>query len=427
MKKTKLIIAREFNERVRKKSFIITTLLMPVLMVALMVAPSLIALYGGGQKRIVVVDRSGFVSPRLVSGGDILFENQSQLTKTEACSRYNEDSGAYGILYIGRDVEMRDSVQFIANSSSTLAIEQNIAVQIRGIVERHKLQERYNIEDLEQKLASVATPIELHTFINDGTGNEASMQSTSSGMSSALGLVLGMILYMVIVLYGQMVLTSVAEEKSSRVLDVMVTSCTPFEIMMGKILGIASVALLQITIWAVLVISASKFLIPVLLTGDAAATNDIMIQSLVGTLGDTGYIAVLFAYIILFMLGGFLLYASIYAAAGSAVDSVQEGQQFNNVIVIPIVLGLIVMTSVFNDPNSSVAFWFSMIPFTSPVVMIARIPFGIPLWEIATSLVLLYTTFVITTWLAAKIYRIGIFMHGKRPSPRELLRWLRMR
>lgn len=427
MKKTKLIIAREFNERVRKKSFIITTLLMPVLMVALMVAPSLIALYGGGQKRIVVVDRSGFVSPRLVSGGDILFEDQSQLTKTEACSRYNEDSGAYGILYIGRDVEMRDSVQFIANSSSTLAIEQNIAVQIRGIVERHKLQERYNIEDLEQKLASVATPIELHTFINDGTGNEASMQSTSSGMSSALGLVLGMILYMVIVLYGQMVLTSVAEEKSSRVLDVMVTSCTPFEIMMGKILGIASVALLQITIWAVLVISASKFLIPVLLTGDAAATNDIMMQSLVGTLGDTGYIAMLFAYIILFMLGGFLLYASIYAAAGSAVDSVQEGQQFNNVIVIPIVLGLIVMTSVFNDPNSSVAFWFSMIPFTSPVVMIARIPFGIPLWEIATSLVLLYTTFVITTWLAAKIYRIGIFMHGKRPSPRELLRWLRMR
>ncbi|MBQ2365135.1 MAG: ABC transporter permease, partial [Alistipes sp.] len=147
----------------------------------------------------------------------------------------------------------------------------------------------------------------------------------------------------------------------------------------------------------------------------------------VGTLGDTGYIAMLFAYIILFMLGGFLLYASIYAAAGSAVDSVQEGQQFNNVIVIPIVLGLIVMTSVFNDPNSSVAFWFSMIPFTSPVVMIARIPFGIPLWEIAASLVLLYTTFVITTWLAAKIYRIGIFMHGKRPSPRELLRWLRMK
>jgi ABC-2 type transport system permease protein len=224
-----------------------------------------------------------------------------------------------------------------------------------------------------------------------------------------------------------MVLTSVAEEKSSRVLDVMVTSCTPFEIMMGKILGIASVALLQITIWAVLVISASKFLIPVLLTGDAAATNDIMMQSLVGTLGDTGYIAMLFAYIILFMLGGFLLYASIYAAAGSAVDSVQEGQQFNNVIVIPIVLGLIVMTSVFNDPNSSVAFWSSRIPFTSPVVMIARIPFGIPLWEIATSLVLLYTTFVITTWHAAKIYRIGIFMHGKRPSPRELLRWLRMR
>ena len=202
MKKTKLIIAREFNERVRKKSFIITTLLMPVLMVALMVAPSLMAMYSGGQKRIIVVDRSGIVAPRLISGGDIFFEDQSTLSKAEACSLYDEDSGAYGILYVGSNVDMRDSVQFIANSSSTLAIEQNIAVQVRGIVERHKFQERYNIEDYEQKLASVTTPIELRTYLNDGTGNEESMQSTSSGMSSALGMVLGVLLYMVIVLYG---------------------------------------------------------------------------------------------------------------------------------------------------------------------------------------------------------------------------------
>jgi ABC-2 type transport system permease protein len=133
----------------------------------------------------------------------------------------------------------------------------------------------------------------------------------------------------------------------------------------------------------------------------------------------------LFTYLLLFILGGFLLYASLYAAAGSAVDSVQDGQQFNTVIMLPIILSMIVMTSVFSDPNSSLVFWGSMIPFTSPVVMVARIPFGIPTWEIVSSLIVLYATFIFTTWLAAKIYRVGIFMHGKRPSWGDLWRWIR--
>ena len=396
-------------------------------MIGMMIAPSLIMLYSGsGLRQIVVVDKSERIASRLSSSDEVIFIPQNEMSKEQACSTYNAESNIFAILYIAEDVESSGGVQLITNTPSSPMLDAIITSQIETIIERDKLLERYAIDNLDQMLADVETTIELQTFENDGTGNEESMESVSSEINYILGLVLGMMLYMIIILYGQMVLTSVVEEKASRVLDVMVTSCTPFEIMMGKILGIASVALLQITIWAVLVISASKFLVPVLLTGDAATTNDIMMQSFVGTLGDTGYVATLFAYIILFMLGGFLLYASIYAAAGSSVDSVQEGQQFNNIIVIPIVLGLIVMTSVFNDPNSSVAFWFSMIPFTSPVVMIARIPFGIPLWEIITSLLLLYATFVLTTWLAAKIYRIGIFMHGKRPSPKELLKWLRM-
>jgi ABC-2 type transport system permease protein len=195
--------------------------------------------------------------------------------------------------------------------------------------------------------------------------------------------------------------------------------------MVGKILGIASVALTQIAIWAVLIITASKFLIPELFSADVASSTDIMLQSLIGALGDTGYIATLLIYLVLYLLGGFLLYASLYAAAGSAVDSVQDGQQFNTIIMMPIILAIIVMMSIFNDPNSSLAVWFSMIPFTSPVVMIARIPFGIPVWQIIVSLVLLYATFIITTWVAAKIYRIGIFTHGKRASWQELWRWLR--
>ncbi len=428
MKKIYLIVAREFTERARKKSFIVTTLLMPIFMIGMMVAPSLMMLYGGSeQKQVVVIDRSGIVGHRLESSQEVVFSTQNNLDKEEACQTYNADSGIFGILYINEDVSQSGQVQFITNSSSSLMLEELISSQIKGIIEQEKLKERYNIDNLDQMLQDVDTPITLNTFENNGTGNEEEMESTSSGINYILGIVLGMMLYMMIILYGQMVLTSVVEEKSSRVIDVMVTSCTPFQLMMGKILGIASVALTQIAIWAVLIIAASKFLIPSLFSANIAATSDAMLQGVVGTLGDTGYIAQLLAYVVLFILGGFLLYASLYAASGSAVDSVQDGQQFNSIIMMPIILAIIVMMSVFNDPNSPIAFWASMIPFTSPIVMIARIPFGIPTWEIVVSLVVLYLSFVLTTWLAAKIYRIGIFMHGKRPSWRELGEWLKIK
>lgn len=428
MRKIYLVVSREFMERARKKSFIVTTLLMPLFMIGMMVAPSLMMLYGGSeQKQVVIIDKTGFVAERMISSEEVVFSTQNDLTKEEACQIYNAESGIFGILYINEDVKESGNVQFITNSSSSLMLEELIQSQLKNIIEREKLKEHYDIDNLDQMLADVATPITLNTFENNGTGNEEDMEITSAGINYILGIVLGMLLYMVIIIYGQMVLTSVVEEKSSRVLDVMVTSCSPFQLMMGKILGIATVALTQIAIWAVLVIAASKFLIPALFSADIAATSDMMLQGVMGTLGDTGYITMLFAYLALFILGGFLLYASLYAAAGSAVDSVQDGQQFNTIIMMPIILAMIVMMSVFNDPNSPIAFWASMIPFTSPIVMIARIPFGIPTWEIATSLVVLYLSFVLTTWLSAKIYRIGIFMHGKRPSWSELAKWIKMK
>ena len=427
MKNIYLIISREYLERVRKKSFIVVTLLMPLLMIGLMVAPTLMMLYSGSDlKRIAVIDRSGIVASELVSSAEVEFVREEQLTKDEACRIYNDDSGIFGVLYIGSNIEARDSVQLITNSSSSLMLEENIAGQISSIVEREKLR-RYNIDNLETILAEVETHIDLSTYVNDGTGDETTMESTSSGVNYILGIVLGMLLYMVIILYGQMVLTSVVEEKASRVIDVMVTSCSPFALMMGKILGIAAVALTQIAIWAALIISASKFLLPSLLLADGAATGDIMLSAAMGTLGNTGYLASLFAYVALFLIGGFLLYASLYAAAGSAVDSVQDGQQFNTVIMLPIILSMIIMMSVFNDPNSPLAFWASIVPLTSPIVMITRIPFGIPSWEIALSVVLLYATFIATTWLASKIFRVGIFMHGKRPTWSELWQWVRMK
>lgn len=426
MKKIYLIISREYLERVRKKSFIVVTLLMPLFMIGLMVAPSLMMLYGGKseQKRIMVVDRSGLVVDRLYSSPEVEFIDVSELSKSEACAQYGAESDAFGVLYIGSVVDARDSVQLITNSSSSMMLEENISGQISAIVEQEKLL-AYNIENLDQILASIDTRIELSTFVNNGTGEEESMEVTSSGMNYILGLILGMLLYMVIIIYGQMVLTSVVEEKASRVIDVMVTSSTPFQLMMGKILGIAAVAVTQIAIWAILVLSASKFLLPMLMPADLASTNDAMLSAVIGTLGDAGYLATIFTYMLLFILGGFLLYASLYAAAGSAVDSVQDGQQYNTIIMMPIIISIIVMMSVFNDPNSPLAVWTSIIPFTSPIVMMARIPFGIPTWEIITSLAVLYLTFTLTTWLAAKIFRVGILMHGKRPSWLELWQWIK--
>ena len=426
MKKLLLIIGREYFERVRNKSFIIVTLLMPIIMIAIMAAPTLVMLYGGKseQKRVMVVDRSGLVVDKLYSSPEVEFVDVSELSKSEACAQYGAESDAFGVLYIGSVVDARDSVQLITNSSSSMMLEENISGQISSIVEQEKLLS-YNIENLDQILASIETNIKLSTFVNNGTGAEESMESTSSDMNYILGLILGMLLYMIIIIYGQMVLTSVVEEKASRVIDVMVTSATPFQLMMGKILGIAAVAVTQIAIWAVLVISASKFLLPALMPADAAASGDAMLSAVLGTIGDAGYLAMIFTYMLLFILGGFLLYASLYAASGSAVDSVQDGQQFNSIIMMPIIISIIVMMSVFNDPNSPLAVWSSMIPFTSPIVMMARIPFGIPTWEIILSLILLYATFLFTTWLAAKIFRVGIFMHGKRPSWSELWQWVR--
>lgn len=421
MNKIVLIIQREFSERARKKSFIITTLIMPLIMIGLMIAPSLVAVYSTGDtKQVVIVDESGTIAPQLIhaSTPELKYVDQSQLTIDVARDTYNEDSGIFAILHIDEQGATDGNIKLYSNSSSTPIIEQTIATHVKAIIEHNKAQEVIPGVDLNKVLADIATEVNIETMNNDGT-------DYASGISYALSLILGMLLYMIIILYGQMVLTSVVEEKSSRVIDVMVTSCSPFQLMVGKILGIASVALTQIAIWAVLVISASKFVIPELFSAEVAASSDAMLQSLMGTLTDTGYIATLLAYLILYILGGFLLYASLYAAAGSAVDSVQDGQQFNTIIMMPIILALIVMMSVFNDPNSSVVFWFSMIPFTSPIVMIARIPFGIATWEIVASLVALYATFIVTTWIAAKVYRIGIFTHGKRASWRELWQWLR--
>ncbi|MBP3482707.1 MAG: ABC transporter permease [Alistipes sp.] len=431
-----IIIGREFNERVRKKSFIITTLLMPVLVVALMIAPTLIMAFSKGEtKQIAVIDRSGIIAPSLESDDELVFEPTEISVETARA----EMTDIFGILYIGEDIMTNpNDVRLYTNASSSLTIEQGIEKQIADIIEREKLKS-YDIHNLPEILAAVETSVHMTTYRNDedATGET---QARSSAISTAIGFVLGMVLYMFLIIYGAMVMQSVIEEKNSRVLEVMVSSVKPFQLMMGKILGIASVAAVQVLIWGVLICGASAVAMPALIPSDVmadveamqagtldTAQADVNLEMLtaVSAAADFGYIATIFVYLLLFTIGGYLLYSAMFAAIGSSVDSVQDAQQLQTPVMLPIILAIFVMMTILNDPNSPVAVWCSYIPFTSPIVMMARIPSGIPTWEIILSLVILYATFVATVWLAAKIYRVGIFMYGKKATFKELWKWVR--
>ena len=436
MSKIGIIVAREFNERVRKKSFIITTILMPVLMLGMMAAPTLMMLFAKGeQKQLVVLDESGVIAPQLTGDEEILFTPMDC-----ALESARADESIFGVLWIGADiVENPNNVKLYTNSSSSMSLESNISSQMERVIEQERLK-RYDIENLEQIIKDVEANVSLTTYRNDLQEEGEDEEATSSSVAYLLGLVLGMMLYMFLLIYGSMVMTSVIEEKGSRVLDVLVSSVKPFELMMGKILGVASVAVTQIAIWAVLVCGLSAAVLPSLMPEDvmqtieaveagtmtsAEAGIDADMLSAVSLATDPMRLVMMFVWLLLFLVGGFLFYSAMFAAVGSAVDSVQDANQLQTPITVPIILALILAMSVFNDPSSPLAFWGSVIPFTSPVVMMARIPFGIPTWEIILSLVLLYISVAAMAWVAGKIYRVGVFMHGKKPSFKELMSWIR--
>ncbi len=436
-------MTREFRERVYKKSFILTTILMPILMLALMAAPSLVMMYGRGEtKTIEVIDESGIVAPRLESNETVRFvESSEPLAEALKRSLENDD---FGVLHIGSNiVEDCNAVQLYTNSSSSVMVEETIAGKIGDIVEQERLKE-YNIENLQEIMDKVKANVHLATFRNDKGDNEASNEASSSFAASMIGVVLGFILYMFLLLYGSIVMQSIIEEKNSRILEVMVSTVRPFDMMMGKILGVAMVGATQIVIWGVLMVVMSAVALPMMMPAEMASSIEAVqaggadvaaiaqaadfdpeMITAMSSVMNVGYIGMIFGTLLLFMVGGFLLYSAMFAAVGASVDSPQDAQQLTTPITIPIVLGLIVMMLVMNDPNSPIAFWCSLIPFTSPIVMMARIPSGIPTWEIVLSLVLLYATFAAMVWVAGKIYRIGIFMHGKKPSFKELWQWLR--
>lgn len=437
MKNIALIVMREFKERVYKKSFIITTLLMPLLFAAIGAAPTLIMIFAKGDtKNISVIDQSGVVAQKLESNDNIAFTtiHNGDLQQTLQSSLAEE---SFGVLYIGEDiVKNPNNIQLYTNTSSSMLVEESIVDQIEEIIEAERLKE-YNISDLKEILEKVEVNISLSTFRNDQQNS-----ASSSAASSFIGIALGFVLYFFLMIYGSIVMQSIIEEKSSRILEVLVSTVKPFDMMMGKILGVAAVAATQIVIWGVLIVAISALLIPAIMPDDilasveavkggadvmamASSGVDIETVTAMASITNTGYIAELISLLFVFMIGGFLLYAAMYAAVGASVDSLQDAQQLTTPITLPIIIAFIILTIVMNDPSSPLVVWCSMIPFTSPIVMIGRIPSGIPTWEIVTSIVLLYSTFIVMVWLAGKIYRIGIFMHGKKPTLKDLYKWLK--
>lgn len=428
-----IIIAREFKERVHKKSFIITTLLMPVFMLAMMVAPALImTMSSGDTKEILVVDESGAIGKNLKSNEDTKF---SVVSIPLDSALANESVS--GVLYIPQGVvEGNKSIRLYTNGASSMSLENGITDKVNTIIENIRLKS-YDIENLDGIMAQIHSDVKLQSIRNDKKEEEA---QSSTELSYFLGVILTFLLYMCLLLYGQMVMTSIIEEKNNRVLEIVVSSVKPTQIMMGKILGIGSVAVTQIVIWGVLIAAMSAFVLPAVTPAEmsaevtalnagtldaAGASTDIELLQAMSVLGNVGYIIQLFVLLILFLAGGFLLYSAIYAAIGSAVDNIQDAGQLQSFIIFPIIIGIIFGMTAAGDPTSSLSMWMSFIPFTSPMVMMARIPSGIPGWEIAVSLIILYISFLAAVWIAAKIYRVGIFMYGKKPTFKDLIRWAR--
>ncbi len=429
-----IIIGREFKERVAKKSFIVTTILMPVLMLAFMAAPALIMSLSSPENRtLAVIDNSGIVLPALVEHQPenlVLVPTAEPLDSAIRSDRYN------GVLVIGADVAASPKASLYMHDASSVELESMLASRIEDAVRDQKLKS-YNIDNLQQILDETETNVNLSTIRVDDKGEG---ESTSSFLSFGIGLFSTFILYMFLLMYGQMVMTSIIEEKSNRVLELVVSSVKPTQLMLGKILGVGLVAVVQVIIWAILLGAMSMIVMPMLVPDavmsqvnalnagtldTASASVDVDMLQAISYFGSPVAILSIFGYLLLFLIGGFLFYASIFAAIGSAVDNIQDASQLQSFAVLPIILALVFSFTVAQEPNSTLAVWLSMIPFTSPMVMLCRIPFSIPGWEIAVSVAILYLSFMVMAWISGKIYRVGIFMYGKKPNIKDLIRWAR--
>jgi ABC-2 type transport system permease protein len=359
-----------------------------------------------------------------------------------------QQAGYYGILYISPEiVNTPNAIQLISKQQPPIALLDHIENSLEKEIERQKLM-TYKIENLDEIMKNVETKVSVQTIKIDDSGQ---VKETSTGIAMALAYIGGFLMYMLVFMFGSQVMRGVIEEKTSRVVEVIVSSVKPVQLMMGKIIGIALVGLTQFLIWVFLTIAiAGVIRSTVLQKSDITKVTENVTKSLMtpeqqatmetqapemntdlaefSKLFDSamnqpwGLIIICFIF---YFVTGYLLYASIFAAIGSAVDNETETQQFMLPVTIPIILALMVAMGTMQNPESSLSFWCSIIPFTSPIVMVARLPFGVPYWQIAVSMVLMVITFMAFVWMAAKIYRTGILMYGKKTSWKEMWKWLR--
>lgn len=446
MNKISVIIKREYITRVRKKSFIIMTILAPLLMASMVILlPILMTTGGKDYKKIAVVeDGSDLFVNALHDTKEADFEYLPGAKINDLIKTF-DSLGYYGVLYISP--EAIKSPQMYSKKQPPIGILEYIQGTLQKEIEKKKLLE-YNIENLDSILKQIRTSVNVSTQLVNESG--VTIQ-TSTGIAMALAYIGGFLMYMLVFIFGSQVMRGVIEEKTSRVVEVIVSSVKPAQLMMGKIIGIALVGLTQFLIWVVLTAGAVMVVKATVLkkSGMTEITQNISQNVMAGkqvpaatqpvaqanpgleeftrvfdNAMNQNWILIIFSFIFYFITG-YLLYASVFAAIGSAVDNETETQQFMLPVTIPIILGLIVAMGTMTNPESPLSFWFSMIPLTSPIVMMARIPFGVPYWEIGLSMVIMVVTFIGFVWMAAKVYRTGILMYGKKTSWKELWKWLR--
>ena len=451
LRNIKTIISREYLTRVKKKSFLITTFIVPVLFAAICILPSVIMLMSKEKgKQIGVVDQSGIVMSYFESSELVTYTDYSAEPVDLMKSRMSELGLDALVVVSPLDTVLR-TVSVASYSEKPLSVDLKDRVQSRvsDAVEDYRLS-LYEIDDLKQIMEDVKADVSINTYVFDDSGEE---KMTSFEVPMVISMVLSMIIYMFVMMFSGMVMQSVIEEKASRVVEVLVSSVKATELMFGKIIGVACVALTQFFLWIVLTLvlvgGFSAFVGFDSLMGypaqteqmmemtaqmggmdmqemTAAMTQDEGMATVINTLKDFNWGQMIFAFVIYFVLG-YLLYASFFAAIGSAVENEADTNQLQMPLTVPLMLAFFVAIYAFNAPDSSLVWWGSMIPFTSPIVMLARIPYGVPGWELALSIVLLAVTFVACAWLSAKIYKIGILMFGKKSTFKDLWKWLKQK
>ena len=447
-----IIISREYLTRVKKKSFLLTTFLVPVLFAAMCILPSVIMFMAKDtDKKVAVIDQSGIVMPYLVDTDAVDYEDYSTEPVDSMKMRFDE-LGLDALVVVSPLDSVQRSVTVASYSAKPLSMELKEGVQSRvnDAVEDYRLA-LYEIGDLKQIMEDVKSDISMSTYTLDESGEE---KITSSEVYMIISMLLSIIIYMFIAMFSGMVMQSVIEEKSSRVVEVLVSSVKATELMFGKIIGVACVALTQFFLWIILTLvlvgGFSAFVGFDSLMGDPAQTEQMMemaqmqmggmdmaemtetmaeeegMGAVLSTLKDIDWVQMILAFIIYFALG-YLLYASFFAAIGSAVENEADTNQLQMPVTVPLLLAFFIAIYAFNAPDSPIVWWGSMIPFTSPIVMLARIPFGVPMWELLLSIVLLLATFAACGWASAKIYKIGILMFGKKTTFKDLWKWLKQK